>query len=654
MSQKILLLFFLLLTTSINFAQERHKSEFGKPTPEDFALQFYSKEPRSPGVILFESANNYVDLVDDYAVLIKEVYVKIKVFDAQKFGYATIEIPYFKNEKNGVIVKNIQAITHNGVLQTRIGANDIYDTDETDKVAMKKFTFPNVKAGSILEYTYRMESPYFEVDDWYFQGPVPKMYSEFHSEIPGNYVYNRVLTGNHKLYINKSKVKSRCFKVPNIATPADCDESTYAMIDIPSFKAENYSLGQKNFLSRISYEMVQHTSWDGMTQKITKTWDDVDKTLKNDKDLGRQLKYSNYFEDQLPQNILTLENDLERAKAVFYFIQNQMAWNGKYRILSDIRIKDAFEKGSGNNSEINSSLLNALRAANIESKLVLLSTRTNGLPTLQYPVIFDFNFAIVLATINGEEYMLDATDENTAFGILPFRDLNVRGRVMDFENESYWKDIIPNPKNLHYAQVAISADQNGEFSGKVKEVYTNHIALEFREKISENSEEAFLKDKGTKLKGIDFSEFNIENKTDNDKPLKESYSVNLTGDLVGNNIYLYPFFMEKYFSESPFKAEERKQPIDLGFPVNNSYLISIDLKDKYGVEKLPGNKLIKLPEGKGEISIAYNKEGSKINARLNMFLNTHTFPSEDYELVKRFFETFIEIQSQPIVLKKIN
>ena len=51
-----------------------------------------------------------------------------------------------------------------------------------------------------------------------------------------------------------------------------------------------------------------------------------------------------------------------------------------------------------------------------------------------FPVISDFNYLIVQATIDDKTYLLDATDNYLSFGEIPFRCLNSYGRLMDFKN----------------------------------------------------------------------------------------------------------------------------------------------------------------------------------------------------------------------------
>ena len=56
-------------------------------------------------------------------------------------------------------ITNIRAITHNGTVKKYVGAQSMYDSNMSGNYSVKKFTFPDIKDGSILEYIYRIETP---------------------------------------------------------------------------------------------------------------------------------------------------------------------------------------------------------------------------------------------------------------------------------------------------------------------------------------------------------------------------------------------------------------------------------------------------------------------------------------------------------------
>ncbi len=637
------------------YSQTQSVHTFGEPLREEFAMTSYSLDPDAAGVVLYERGNYTVDAADGYIRLIKEVHRKIKVFDAKNFDYATVEIPYYRENNIRENIKGLKAITHNSKSKVYVSSNAIFDTDETQHWSLKKFTFANVQDGSILEYSYRVETPYFfNFGGWSFMNDLPTVYSELHTEIPGNYTFNRTLYGDRKLDVNHAEIKIDCFHLPGFKVPGDCESATYVMKGIPAFKEEQYMLSRDNYMPALRFELRDIVHLDESKSAFSKSWDDVDHEFRYDKDLGRQLKYTNFFKDQLPASILAISDELERAKAVYYFIQDKMAWNNETRILDDIRVKEAFEKNAGNSSEINLGLINALEAAGLDAKIMLLATRDRAMPTKQYPVLTDFNYAIVYLDINNTKYLLDATDKYSPFGVLPYRDLNVEGRVMDFKKGSYWATIEPYAKNMHYVNLQLSADETGQFSGKVNEVSTGYISVEKRKEYNEFSKEEIIKRKQSKNEGLNITNLEIQNEKDLEQTYKESYDISLFEQPVGDKLFVFPFLMQTYFSENPFKKENRQYPIEFGFPVTNNYLISIDVTDQYEIVQTPANRLLKLPNNDGEMSIVYSQTASKMNIRLSVKLDNYTFSAEAYKTLREFFTELIKIQSEePIQLKKI-
>jgi len=425
------------------------------------------------------------------------------------------------------------------------------------------------------------------------------------------------------------------------------------MTNIPSFQEEDYMLSKRNYISRIVYEPLTFISFFGGGQAFTREWDDVDKRFEYDDDFGEQLTKKNYFKRQMPNEILKIDNDLERAKAVYQFIQNRYTWNGRY-FNYEIKVKDAYDEKLGSVTAINLSLTNALEAAKLSAKPVLISTRENGLPTELYPVLSNFNYVLTLLTIDNKPILLDATDKQAPFGIIPFRALNMQGRVMDFKNGSYWMPIEPFEKNIHYVNAQITAVADGNFSGEVNQANYGYIALGKRNIIEDETLQEYISDRQNEKAGIEITDYQVEDIEKIEQPLKESYTISIAPETVADKVILHPFFYKTYISENPFKMESRSYPMDFGFPFSNTYLISIDLGNVYEVQLLPKSRSIKLPNDDGECSVTYISEGNKINIRFNMKLNAHRFPSDAYQSLKEYFGTMVTmLKEESIILKKL-
>lgn len=649
------LLFPLLVFLSLVLnAQNTSNHVFGSPTQEELEMDSFADDPEAAAVVLFEQGDYSVGYVHGFLLLIKNVYRKIKVLDAKKFSGSTVKIQYSPSQFIGEEIQHLEAVTHNGGLKTFVSQAEMYDSEENFRVSSRSFAFPDVRDGSILEYRYQLTSPeFFNLGDWVFMNEYPTLHSELHLALTGNYVYNRTLYGDRNLDINKSFVKPDCFQIPKSISYAACEVAHYAMKNVPAFKEENHMLSARNYIPAIRFELVERGTRGQEKRVFSKTWKDVETLLKYNEYAGEQLKQSSFFRRRLPASVFRISDPRERAEAVYYAIRDHYHFNGYFSFFTMGNLRNSFNDKKGGSADINYALVNALKAARLDAKPVLTATRNQLIPTLDYPVITDFNYVIVQLSIDGTTYFLDATDRDVPFGILPFRALNQRGRVFDLNAPGKWIDITPGSGNMHAAVLRLEAEEEGGFSAKISERSTGYMAISKRKQYRDKTEEESLTSKQNLIENAEVLDFTIENKDDTTLPFIENYTLVLEElGAASGSVFLYPFLMETFFTKNPFLQEERLYPIDFGYPILNNYLISIDLGDKYEVIRLPENRRILLPENDGELQATFEESGNTINIRLNFRINTYNYPPEAYRSLKEIFTELISVQaSEPIELK---
>jgi len=631
---------------------------FGNVTNFEKNLTSYDKDPEANAIYLYERGDNYFKVIDNYIKLVKEYHVKIKILKEEGFEYGTVEIPLYHKGTSAEKITKIKAVTHSNGKQFNVLPAEIFTQEYSERWRIKKFTFPKLQVGSILEYSYTIVTPYaYKLEGWEFQASVPKLYSEFNAKIPGNWVYNRALFGSLKLTVNDSKLKKSCFKVEGYPNAADCEVLKYTMKDIPAFKSEkDFMLAPENYQSRLEFELSQYNSFDGTTDRYTKSWKDVDREFKSDKDIGRQLTKKGFFERNVPEKLLTEGGDLERATNIYKFIQQHYNWNEKFSSFGEARVKDAFEAKKGNAWEINMSLINLLNAADLPANLMMLSTRQSGLPKKIHPVLGDFNYIVAKVKIGEKDYLLDATDKYLPFGMLPFRALNHYGRVMDFKNESYWQDIIPEGKNISQIRSQVVFYPEDEKAEGVMDILnTGHNAIHRRKSIDLKTEEEYLDElEEDTTDDLMISEYEFVKERSNDKKVSERFKFELENAIQSDKVYFNPFLVQ-FFESNPFKLEERNYPIDFGYPRAFKYQININIPSGYRVSELPESTEVNL--GQSVIDLKFHVLQSETQVGLSYSLSirhTHLMP-EDYTAIKKIFNKAVELQKNSlVVLEKID
>ena len=645
-------LFFLLLSNLTLFSQSNFNSESYIVTLGDLETNTFEKDSTANALIIYKLGNSFVDR-HDYA-LRTEVQQKIKILNKEGFNKANISIHLYNNDDSKQKVEKIIATTYNlvngNVIKTQLLEKDIFREKYDENHTLVKFTFPNIKAGSIITYSYTLISPFmFNYKGWEFQSDIPTLYSEYRTSIPGNWLYNIKLVGGKKLTTNTSEVKKDCLENSRGAS-ADCVNSVYAMKDIPAFIEEDYMTSKNNYLARVEYELQTFKGFDGRINNYTKTWKTVDKEFKTDKDIGRQLRKSITLEDILPLEIINEKDLLKKANSIYKYIQENYTWNGDYKIFEDVSIKDLIKNKSGNVSSINILLHNLLKESGIHAKSVLLSTRGNGFATKIYPVISDFNYLIVQVTINDNAYYLDATEKHLNFGDIPFRCLNGYGRLMDFKNGSEWVDLKPSqPSNVFY-KVELHFDENETISGNISSKRTGYHALNYKKSYYQNSER-YLQKLENKFPYVDISDFEVTSNDITSSDFKESYDIDYNYEDAGDHIYLNPFFV-KFFNENPFKLQERTYPIDFGYKDTYFYLFNLHFNDNYTIIESPKERHLALPNNSGRILFSAKTVGNTINILLKINFNKAIYDPEYYPYLKEFMSEIVNIQTNSLVLLK--
>lgn len=652
--KKLFLPVFLLLSIHVYSQKNEKPYTFGTVSTNELEMTIYEKDTTANAVVLFEHGNTIVEHKNNKTYLNTTVYGKIKILNKEGVNHATIKI-HFYNDKDKSKVKNIKAVTHNiNQPKTHLNSKHIYTNIINEHWKEVTFTFPNVKAGSVLEYQYNLETQsFFNFNGWTFQSEIPKIQSEFHALIPGNWRYNRSLKGLLKLSTNEASIKKNCFSF-GYEFSADCEQLTYIMKDIPAFiEEEQYSTTKNNYISKIEFELAEIFYTDGTSKKFTTSWKETDKWLKRDESIGRQIKNKSFFLKKIPEELLAIEDEVQKSKSIYEHIQNHYSLNSdKTYIFKDIEVKKAFTNKFGNFSEINLALINALQAANIDAKILLLSTRDRGFPTKAHAVISDFNYLVAHITINNQNYLLDASDKLLPFNMLPFKALNSYGRVLDFKNGSYWHDIKPYINTFNRTSLKVDLTEDTVI-GKLKIIDNGYFALQKRRRINATSKDKYLLEIENSSKNIIINTYKNTNLNKLNKKLIEELEIEFEDhDAIGNMIYFNPFI--KKIETNPFLLNERTYPVDFGYKKKLSYIVKVNTPKDYKIISTPKSVKLSLPNKGGAFLCNTTINNNEITIFLQYNLNKTIYSPQEYLYLKKFFNQIIKTQNSLITLEKIN
>lgn len=650
----------LCLFFSYSLTAQEGDFNFGEIPKEDFFMTGYAGDSTANAVVLKEFGNTFIDNTQDN-LLVFNYHVRIKILNTQGVDQANFVVPIHKVSGSIHVenVYNVKGSTFNmvngSVTETDLKQKNIFTQNKDHYTDLVKFTLPDVHAGSVIEVSYTLSSPFiYNFRGWDFQSNIPKMYSEYWARIPANFDYNISLVGYYKLTENERSLVKDCLTSFN-GGRADCTLMKLGMKDIPAFKEEKYMTSPKNFLSAVHFELSAIHRFNGSSEKVAQTWSDVDQSLTLNKDFGVQLKKGQAFLKKYLDTLYSQNTDeLSKARKIYAFIQNHYRWDGYDGILCENGIKESFDKRQGNVGDINLSLTAALRAGGFKASPVLISTRNNGLPPDVFPVISDFNYVLVQLQLPQQTCLLDAADPSLPFGVFPVACINGNGRVIYHDKPSEWIPVTA-PVRLEQVNMAkISLNDSGDITGTITKTYKGYLALSKREEIHHyNSLQDYITATGSQWNRITVIHDSVSNLDNPDTALIENIDVKWppSQDLSADKIIFNPFF-QSYVSENPFKLATRNYPVDFGAPEKLFSVLIFDFPKDYHIISSPDDHVMLLPDGGGRYLLGTKIIGNQLIITTLLEQTQPVYQPEEYPVLKEFYNRIVQAERGVIVLSK--
>ncbi|MGF1926027.1 MAG: DUF3857 domain-containing protein, partial [Bacteroidia bacterium] len=341
----------LILIINVNLHAQDFK--FGNITSEDHSVDKNKIDSSANAVVIQEFGKSAMQISESNGriQLFFEYHTKIKIFNKDGFRQANIVIPTYIGEGREEFLTEIKASTYNynsgAIEETIMDKKAIFTEKRSKYIQLTKFTLPNLKEGSVIEYSYKLETPnLFNFKSWDFQSDIPKISSEYQVNIPAIYNYNVVLRGPYKLTDQKVELSNECMRIQGASI--DCSRISYIMKKIPAFIEEDFMTAASNFKSAVYFELSDMQRPDGAKQSFTKTWKDVDYDLTSSKSFGSQLKRKDAFKEILPGVLKNANTDLDKAKSIYNYFKKQIKWNNYYGLYTEENIKTVLDSRSGN------------------------------------------------------------------------------------------------------------------------------------------------------------------------------------------------------------------------------------------------------------------------------------------------------------------
>jgi len=669
----LIILIFLLINNFVN--AQKKKVKFGKVSKEELTMKYYEPDSSVNAVVLYDKGKTYFQF-DNNIQSFKyffERHVRIKIFKKDGFNQSNFEIPLYQSGTSKEEIGNIKGKTFNlvegDITKTKLDKKSIFKEETSKNWRTVKVAFPAVKEGSIIDFVYTISSEFlWNLQSWQFQYKIPVAYSEYSAIIPEFFNYHRTQKGYDNINLTEeSEMRTENFTIQWKSLPksgGQVDKGSYKIDSkstfwkwkahtIPAFTDEAYMTTYKDFISILNFELNYTKSIDGIVHSYTNSWDDISTKLIESEHFGKQFKENKNIKEQSSIVCQGLSTKKEKMDAIYKYVQNNFKWNTYNSIYTSEKLSKILKEKKGNSSDINLLLMSMLRVQSICSNPVILSTRAHGKVFPTHPTITAFNYVIIEAKIGDNAYYLDATSDITPIGLIPKRCLNGYGRqIFSGKSEEVKIEAIGKDTKIIMYSAEISVD--GNINAKVSEMHKGYAGVNYRNRIiNSGGKEDYIKKVNENSSSEEYSEIKIDNIEEIDKPLKFSYNISTSDNIIfaGDMIYLLPLLNEK-ISENPFKLEDRQYPVDYAYPISKKIIMQYIIPEGYVIDEIPKSTRFSLPEKSAQFQYSISVVGNKIQVISNFKINKTVFQYDSYKALRHFYNLVIAKQKEQIIFKK--
>lgn len=648
-------------------AQEKNLfSEFGKITAEELQKKVYPIDSNANAVVLSDVGTAAIQGNNKGWFSISFTRHRV-VHILNKNGYdeANVEIDLYKNSGSEERLQDLKAVTYNlemgKITESKLEKSSVFKEELDKNHLRKKFTFSNIKEGSIIEYEYEVVSDFiWNLDPWHFQGASPVLWSEYILTVPQFFRYAFISHGYQSFYIQNQKDYRGNFVVMNslgtgasqpISFSAGVTDYRWVMKNVPELREESYTSSIKNHISRIEFQLASQSD-PLQPHDYRNTWTGLTKELLESENFGHALNNNNnWLSEDVKPLLHNASSQSEKAKRIYAFVRDHFTCTDHNALYAVQSLKNVMKTKKGSVSEINLLVTAMLRYAGLTANPVIVSTTSHGYASELYPLVTNFNYVVSQCNADNKIWYLDATRPLLGFGKLLPGCYNGHARVVDeVATPVYFYADSLNEKSI--TSVFITSDDKGNRIGSINKTLGFYESYETRNKIKEKGEEEYFKDiqKGygndvkIKLPHVD-SLLNYE------EPLAVQYDVAM--DKPNEDIlYINPMFGEAW-KKNPFKSEERYYPVEMPFTMDEMYLLTFNIPEGYVVDELPKQLVAKLDEQESAFfEYRVSQSESTISLRTRIKISRTLFSNEEYVNLREFFNLIVNKQNEQIVLKK--
>jgi hypothetical protein len=627
------------------------EAEWGKIPSEELQMALCTSDSNAHAMVLHESGHLRMQSGRTNTYYTLSYYRRVKLFDDKGFEYADVSVPYrHKNGSENVYnIKGRITLPSGGFIN--LEDEHFYTNKLSENYSELVFAFPGLESGAVIEYSYILQSEGWSIPrTWYFQHDIPcqKSVYKFENDSYATFVSLLDVTGGLDAGIQTDQLNM----LEKGKTTFINRRDYFVMENAPAIRPEEYITSMDNYRTRVRFQVSETNFPNDLSRKILSSWEQCGKDLINADYFGdyyrKRRKYKAVFQEIAPV-LAACKNEREKAQAIYYYIAGHTRWNGSYDAFPDKAPKATFETSIGSSADLSMALLALLNEAGLEAHPVLISTRSNGKMTYEYPIMEQFNHLLCYVLLDGVPALLDSPQTGLPFGLLMQESLNYKGWMVK-KDATEWI-LINGARSAETAFFNIELQEDGTIRGNLQHRCENYRALRERREVYENNTGNFWQ--GRLPEGAVISDFENRNLKNIDEPLISTFAFEMPGgaSVINDFIYCSPN-LYTFFEESPFKLPYRYYPVEFTYPIAYTSVVQIAVPEGYVLEETPESLEVSFGSSGGAYSYQVMQNGPKINITQSLNISQMVYPPSQYSALREAFSAMIQKQKEQIVLRK--
>lgn len=629
-------------------AQEEPDTKWGEVPTEVALMKEFPPDTNAAAIILFDVGKLKWD--ESYNLTFTR-HRRIKILKESGYDWGTFALLYLRASKAQKIT-DFDAHTlvpqpDGSVEEVDLPKDAVFDEVVTKGWMRKRATLPALAPGVIVEYRYsvRTRSPYSinYVPEWYFQTTEPTIWSDFRFEVPNTLSFTFATYANRDFDIFETN------KVVN--TRGGGKEQRWAVKRVPALREEPFMKAPDDFRMHVSAQFAGYMQPGHGFVSYVKSWQEFADELLDYRELN-YTKVESSIKKQAAELTATAASDTEKLKLLYDFVRKNIEWNHVEDWDPEKMPSQTLEERKGSSADVSMLLTTLLRGVDIEAYPLLMSTRSNGAITEQYPLMSEFNYMITVANVDGKLHYLDATGPKRPYNVLPVRALAGKGWLLS--KSPRFVPVSAESIYQHTTNFVASLDEDGNVTGKMSSADAGFSAVVQRTYLDDKSAEDLIRSNVfDEIDDVEIADAEVENLEPTEADLITRATVTIPGraQAAGDFMYVNPNLALNQ-NENPLTLPDRQFPVDLAYARDITFNLSLKIPEGYVVEELPEKRNRIIPLKGGRYTRYAEVVGDTVKIEQRFRLDRALYDVREYKNLQEFFDYAVAAKEDQLILRR--